>query len=226
MGLALTGSAVGGLALPLVVWALDTYGWRPVTMASGVILLVAGLPLAQIVRHRPERYGLLPDGRDPAGDASEFAADDSDDDGSFTAREAMRTRAFWFISLAHAAAVLVRIGRDSALHGARHGNPRLQPDASGGGSDPDDGDDPGRQDRRWLPRRPRQLAGRDHGLHARPRRGAAVPHVRAGTVDGDCVRRAQRPRVGRSRAGDHRHAGGVFRPAFVRNDHGVFRRSS
>ena len=107
MGLALTGSAVGGLALPLVVWALDTYGWRPVTMASGVILLVAGLPLAQIVRHRPERYGLLPDGRDPAGDASEFAADDSDDDGSFTAREAMRTRAFWFISLAHAAAVLV-----------------------------------------------------------------------------------------------------------------------
>ena len=103
MGLALLGSGVGGLALPLVVRALETYGWRPVAMASGVIVLVVGLPLAQIVRHRPEQYGYRPDGRDP----DEDAADGSDEDGSFTAHQAMRTRAFWFISLAHAAAVLV-----------------------------------------------------------------------------------------------------------------------
>ncbi len=107
MGLALLGSGVGGLALPLMVWALETYGWRPVTMASGVIVLAIGLPLAQIVRHRPEQYGYLPDGRDPDTDVADDAADGSDDDGSLTARQAMRTRAFWFISLAHAAAVLV-----------------------------------------------------------------------------------------------------------------------
>ncbi len=110
MGLALLGSALGGLALPLVVWALETYGWRPVTMASGVIVLVVGLPLTQIVRHRPEQYGYLPDGRQPDVDAADTASDGGEDggyDGSLTAREAMRTRAFWFISLAHAAAVLV-----------------------------------------------------------------------------------------------------------------------
>ena len=106
MGLALMGSAVGGLALPFLVQALETYGWRPVTMVSGVVVLVVGLPLTQIVRHRPEQYGYLPDGREPDVDADDDAADGSDD-GSLTARQAMRTRAFWLISLAHAAAVLV-----------------------------------------------------------------------------------------------------------------------
>ena len=107
MGLALLGSAGGGLALPFLVRALETYGWRPVTMASGVIVLVVGLPLTQIVRHRPEQYGYLPDGREPDVDAADGADDVGDDDGSLTARQAMRTRAFWLISLAHAAAVLV-----------------------------------------------------------------------------------------------------------------------
>lgn len=112
MGIALLGNPIGGYALPLVVRSLETWGWRDVANASGVIILVGGLALVQLVRHRPEQYGLLPDGATPvardgvASDAGEAAAA-ADVEVSFTARQALRTRAFWFISMAHAASVLV-----------------------------------------------------------------------------------------------------------------------
>lgn len=109
IGLALLGTAVGGLLLPLVVLALEQFGWRSVSAASGVLVIVAGLPMAQVVRHRPEQYGEWPDGRPPetAIDGAGEGAPGPPEKINFTARQAMRTRAFWYISLAHAAAVLV-----------------------------------------------------------------------------------------------------------------------
>lgn len=110
MGIALLGTAIGGFSLPLVVYGLEEFGWRAVANMSGVIVLVVGLPLTQIIRTRPELYGYLPDGRDP-DEAVERAADGTiqriSSQIDFTVREALRTRAFWLISLAHAASVLV-----------------------------------------------------------------------------------------------------------------------
>lgn len=98
------GMALGGLLTPLVVASLSRFGWRWTAFASGILVLAAALPLAQLMRHPPERYGLTPDGepRPPAG-----AAVRPLDTRSYTAREAMATRAFWYISLGHAAALLV-----------------------------------------------------------------------------------------------------------------------
>ncbi len=113
MGIALLGNPVGGYALPLVVNALETYGWRTVAQASAVIIVVVGLGVSQLVRQRPEQYGYLPDGDLPTDDHAKVGADGAPraieqvDDGSFTVKQALRTRAFWFISLAHAASVLV-----------------------------------------------------------------------------------------------------------------------
>ncbi len=114
MGIALLGNPIGGYALPLVVNALETYGWRSVAQVSAVIVVVVGLGVAQIVRQRPEQYGYLPDGDSPTEEQQAQAAGgggaraiEQVDDGSFTVRQALRTRAFWFISLAHAASVLV-----------------------------------------------------------------------------------------------------------------------
>lgn len=108
MGLALLGTAIGGLALPLIVWGLETWGWRTMANISGVIILVVALPVTQIVRHKPQQYGMLPDGRQP-GDVTARGEDGAEipETPSLTARQAMRTRAFWFISLAHTAGVLV-----------------------------------------------------------------------------------------------------------------------
>jgi len=96
------GMSTGGLLAPLVALSLTRFGWRWTAVASGLLVLAVGVPLAQIVRHRPEAYGLRPDG-DFAGAAAARVLDTR----SFTAREAMATRAFWFISLGHGAALLV-----------------------------------------------------------------------------------------------------------------------
>jgi sugar phosphate permease len=108
-----TGMAVGGLLTPVVVLGLTHLGWRGTALASGILILLVGFPIAQVVRHRPEPFGLLPDGDPPdhaphAGGSRWLAppagpAPTVD----FTAREAIRTPAFWFISLGHGSALLV-----------------------------------------------------------------------------------------------------------------------
>ena len=108
LSISATGLPVGGLLLPLIVASLTQIGWRWTAFISGVLVIVAGLPLAQIVRHRPEAYGLRPDGDtepDEAGSmkGSKTPAAPTD----FTAREAIRTPAFWYVSLGHGSALLV-----------------------------------------------------------------------------------------------------------------------
>lgn len=117
MGIALLGTAVGGLLVPLVVLGMEAWGWRAMANISGVIVLTVGFAVVQVVRHRPEQYGMLPDGRQPApvaepdGPSTDRVIGRSipieEDEPSITARAAMRMKAFWYISLAHTASVLV-----------------------------------------------------------------------------------------------------------------------
>lgn len=106
------GMSVGGLLVPIVAWSLVTYGWRSTAFVSGIIVLAVGLPVSRIMRHKPEQYGLLPDGATPAEQA-EYEARLARVSGGpvervdFTARQAIHTRAFWFIGFGHALAVLV-----------------------------------------------------------------------------------------------------------------------
>lgn len=101
------GYSLGGLCLPAVVWSLESYGWRTTAIASGVIILVFGLPLGMVVRHRPDDMGEVPDGRVRTDAERARAPQLSDGSRDFTAREAARTPAFWLISLGHALALLI-----------------------------------------------------------------------------------------------------------------------
>jgi MFS family permease len=51
------GMAMGGLMTPLVAGLMLQVGWRWTAFLSGVLIILAGLPLAQLMRHRPEAYG-------------------------------------------------------------------------------------------------------------------------------------------------------------------------
>ncbi len=102
LGVMSTGVAAGGLFTPAVVWALEGWGWRTTAVVSGCIVLLLGLPLASLVRTRPRDYGRTPDGLPPAAAAAAAAIPET----SFNAREAMRTRAFWLLSLGHASGLL------------------------------------------------------------------------------------------------------------------------
>jgi sugar phosphate permease len=103
------GFAFGGFLQPGVAWALENLGWRETSVISGLIVLGVGLPLAMLMRHRPEQYGYGVDGDPPrqglgaGGTAEEFDPDEI----NFTWQEAMRTRAFWLISIGHALSLLV-----------------------------------------------------------------------------------------------------------------------
>ena len=128
MGIAMSGFGIGGLLVPVVAWSLTSFGWRPTSFVSGVIIILIGMPIAQLMRHRPEPYGQFPDGDSPQEySQNEEGSQDSDlkdmekgqaaFDG-FTAKEAMKTQAFWFISIGHSAA-LITIGAVS-LHLVPH----------------------------------------------------------------------------------------------------------
>jgi len=99
------GLALGGVMVPVIAWSITTWGWRTTAFLSGVAYVAIGLPLALVIRRRPEDFGQTVDGL-PAQlsrekTPSEAAATD------FTVREALRTPAFWLISLGHGFALLV-----------------------------------------------------------------------------------------------------------------------
>ena len=101
------GLAAGGLAVPLVGWVMQTYGWRTMAMISAIITLVIGLPLARVIRRNPAEMGETPDGLPPRTAESDAAGETEPPGRDFTAGEALRTRAFWLLGLGHAFALLV-----------------------------------------------------------------------------------------------------------------------
>ena len=112
MGLTSAGFAAGALLVPLVGWSIGTYGWRTTAVISGVLILLAGLPAAQLFRRRPEDYGMRPDGDPPAapqasGEPSAAQRPSAAVEVDFTVREAVRDRSFWLISIGHGMALLV-----------------------------------------------------------------------------------------------------------------------
>jgi sugar phosphate permease len=102
------GLAVGGIITPLVAWSLQTWGWRATVFASGLAAIAIGYPLASLIWNRPADRGETVDGA-PEERPSQMDISVNRDDGTrdFTAREALRTRAFWLISLGHAFALFI-----------------------------------------------------------------------------------------------------------------------
>ena len=99
----------GVIVLPIVTWLLGINGWRMTCLIwAGVIFI--GIPLSWyfVKQKRPEYYGLLPDGVEVEPDAGsdidamidkgiEYAA--GLEEVEFTIRQAMKTPAFWLITL-------------------------------------------------------------------------------------------------------------------------------
>ncbi|MBI4233623.1 MAG: MFS transporter [Chloroflexi bacterium] len=114
IGLVATGGSVGGLLVPAVAWALEAFGWRHTALGSGALILLIGVPLAQLMRKRPEDYGLAPDGQKSqmptraSGSRAQHPMRPRDESATdFTTWEALRSPAFWYIGLGHSFAVLV-----------------------------------------------------------------------------------------------------------------------
>ena len=99
------GQALGGIFVVAVAWSIQSFGWRPTAFGSGVLIILGGWPLASMIRSRPEDHGETVDGLPPAPKIEGALA--VPERRTFTSREAVRTSAFWLISLGHAFALLV-----------------------------------------------------------------------------------------------------------------------
>ena len=90
----------------------------------GLFVAAIGLPIAAVMRHRPEQYGYYPDGRipDEVRNSSQAARPILPDlSGDFTAREALRTSSFWFLMLSIMARSVVSGGIGFALRALLRG---------------------------------------------------------------------------------------------------------
>ncbi len=97
----------GAIMVPIIAWLVADYGWRSAAFILGMGMAVVGLPMAVLVRHRPEQYGYVPDGQ--SGPPAKAAGADAEasartntpiEEVDFTIWEALKTRAFWILSLA------------------------------------------------------------------------------------------------------------------------------
>ena len=112
-GIMWSGVGIGGLFVPALGWLVEAYGWRSAALMVGVFIAVLGVPVAAVMRHRPEPYGYYPDGIVPeevraSGVTRRPVLPDLSND--FTAREALRTSSFWFLTLSIMARSLVSGG--------------------------------------------------------------------------------------------------------------------
>ena len=100
----------GAFTLPIITWLITSYGWRTACVVGGVVMLIVGLILTKFfVRdHRPEYYGLLPDGASVDAELKEntdqmiergveYAAEVEEIEFSF--KQAVGTPSYWMLIL-------------------------------------------------------------------------------------------------------------------------------
>lgn len=98
------GFAIGGFVSPIIVVGYAWFGWRWTMAVSGLVIATTAWLVAPLAGRSPADTGEAIDGAAHLDDAPRA---EGVQDRHFTAGEAMRTRAFWMISMGHASALLV-----------------------------------------------------------------------------------------------------------------------
>ena len=111
LAMTLVSSAIGvggTIITPILAFAVYSYGWRTGAVIAGIALILVGVPIATYAKRSPESLGMVPDGvantpprteNHPAGSSArhDAAANTTQE---FTAKQAMKTLAFWMLILA------------------------------------------------------------------------------------------------------------------------------
>ncbi len=111
VGIATSGFALGGLMVPLMTTLIDTYGWREPMFGLGLALWLICVPLSFLIRNRPEQYGYLPDGDESNTSSSSVAVErhfpTNSPEVDVSAKQVLKSRAFWHIAPAFMCQILV-----------------------------------------------------------------------------------------------------------------------
>ena len=98
------GAGFSGLTVPFFAMQVDQLGWRQSLLIWAVVIVVVCVPLCMVVRDKPEKYGLLPDGVKP-DEASRIdgvganPALNIQREPSITVKQALKNRTFWLLAI-------------------------------------------------------------------------------------------------------------------------------
>jgi len=103
------GLALGGMFVPIVAWSIESIGWRETAFGCGVVAIVIGYPLACVFRRRPEDFGETVDGAGAQRGTVDITGTQASTkpEPEFTAKQALRTQAFWLLSAGHGVALII-----------------------------------------------------------------------------------------------------------------------
>ena len=105
-GIAFAGVGIGSIVLlPLIQFAIESYGWRTACWAMGLLVLVVLGPINLLLRKRPEDIGLLADGDAARGPTAAPEPSNVVDPAwaavDWTLGRAMLTARFWWIAIGY-----------------------------------------------------------------------------------------------------------------------------
>ena len=85
----------------------NQFDWRGAFSGLGIVMLAICIPLAFVIRHRPEQYGYLPDGELAVKEGTSQPLIEQGNrvaEVNFTLWQALKTRSFWMLTIAMALA--------------------------------------------------------------------------------------------------------------------------
>jgi MFS family permease len=107
-GILVSGTAMGGLMVPLATRVIDVFEWRTAMVILGLGALAILLPLSLLFRPNPEQYGYLPDGdlheKLPASEARSSVQGNELDIG---VKQILKMSTFWHIAMGFMCHILV-----------------------------------------------------------------------------------------------------------------------
>ena len=107
MACSMSGIHLGGLLVPALAVAIEWFELSGAALGIGVFLLVIVGPSVKAIRNRPEDMGLQPDGNmNPTSardDGPRQRVTEIEDEPDFTAIQALKTPAFWMLTIAQVA---------------------------------------------------------------------------------------------------------------------------
>jgi MFS family permease len=107
--MAIGGFASSALLPPLNAWLITHYSWELAYRFWGVLLIVVFVPIVYLfMRNKPEEMGLLPDNE--KRNVKKGTIGNVDSEVSWTLREAMHTKQFWFILFSTSIPALINTG--------------------------------------------------------------------------------------------------------------------
>jgi MFS family permease len=107
-GILVSGTAMGGLMVPLATRLIDIFEWRTAMVILGFGAWGILVPLSLLFRHKPEQYGYLPDGdlheKLPASEGQSSAQGNGLD---IRVKQVLKSKTFWHIAMGFMCHILV-----------------------------------------------------------------------------------------------------------------------